>query len=147
MTQKKFLLLFVSVIAVIAAGFMYYSYNRTGVNIEKAGAEKVTASALYQAFSQDTTAAKTRYLDKILEVSGTGTRSTVNQQGQTVVLMETGFGGAAINCTLEGKPDTISQGQHIMLKGICKGLGDGDAELGIAADVYLVRCYVMQNNY
>jgi len=144
MGKKKFLLLFVSVIAVIVAGFMYYSYNRTGVNIEKAEAEKVTASALYQAFSQDTAAAKTRYVDKILEVSGTATRSTTNQQGQTVVLMETGFGGAAINCTLEEKLDPITQGQLITLKGICNGLGDGDAELGIVADVYLVRCYIIE---
>ena len=144
MGKKKHLLLFVSVIAVIAAGFMYYSYNRTGVNIEKAEAEKVTASALYQAFSQDTTTAKRKYLHKILEVSGTATRSTLNQQGQTVVLMETGFGGAAINCTVEEKIAAIPQRQLITLKGICNGLGDGDAELGIAPDVYLVRCYLIE---
>ena len=71
MGKKKYLLLFVSVSAVIAAGFMYYSYTRTGVNIETADAEKVTAPALYQAFSQDTSAAKTKYLHKILQVSGT----------------------------------------------------------------------------
>lgn len=144
MGKKKYLLLFVSVIALVTAGFMYYSYNRTGINIKKADAEKVTAAALYQAFSQDSTAAKTRYLDKVLKVSGTATRSTANQQGDTVVLLETGFGGAAINCTLEEKVDSIPQGQLITLKGICNGLGDGDVELGIAADVYLVRCYMIE---
>ena len=144
MRKKKYVLLFLLTIAAIAAGFAYYSYTRTGVNVEKAHAEKITAPALYDAFLHDTTAAKARYLDKVLQVSGTVKRTTVNQQDQTVVLMQTSSGGAAINCTLEEKVDPIREGQQVTFKCICQGLGEGDAELGITADVYLVRCHLVK---
>ena len=144
MRKRKYVLLFLLAIAAIAAGFAYYSYTNTGVNVEKAHAEKISAPELYDAFLQDTIAAKGRYLNKVVEVSGTATRSTVNQQDQTIVLLQTSSGGAAINCTLEEKADPIREGQPVTLKCICQGLGEGDAELGIAADVYLVRCRLVK---
>ena len=44
----------------------------------------------------------------------------------------------------EPDPTEVAEAQPIVLKGICNGLGEGDADLGIAGDVYLVRCYVVR---
>ncbi|MES2893515.1 MAG: hypothetical protein V4725_15935 [Bacteroidota bacterium] len=145
MSKKKYLLLFVPVIMISVAGFIYSSYTRTGVNIKKANAEKVTAPTLYERFSNNTSRAKCDYLHKVLEVSGTVMRTNKNQQEQTVVLLKTMTEGAAVNCTLEEKLEDLTEGKPVSIKGICSGMGEGDLDLGIPADVYLVRCYVIKN--
>ena len=87
---------------------------------------------------------KKNYTNKILEVSGMVTAISENQRHQPVVLLKTNTDGAAINCTFEGNAGDISTGNAVSIKGICNGIGEGDADLGIMADVYLVRCYVLK---
>ena len=146
MTKKtrKTILFSVLIILLAAAGVAYYMYNKGPVNVKNASGKKVMATELYKTFSTDSITAKKQYLEKILEVGGIVTQLSQNQQNQAVVLLKTTSDGAFVNCTLEGPVNGTKEGDTIKIKGICSGIGEGDADMGIAGDVYLIRCYLVK---
>jgi hypothetical protein len=131
-------------VVLIVAGTGYYLYNKPAVDVKNAEGQKVVATDLFATFMKDSATAKKNYTNKILEISGMVKLVTYNQQHQPVVLLKTNQEGAAINCTLEGPAGGINAGQAVSIKGICNGIGEGVADLGIMGDVYLVRCYVIK---
>jgi len=139
---RRNILLTVFVLALFGGLTGIYMYNKGGPDIEHAGAAEVNATVLYGRFIKDAISAKKQYAERVLLVSGTVTGVSVNQQAQPVILLKTGTEGASINCTLEGPATNIKKGDMVLIKGWCNGLGQGDADLGIAADVYLSRCYL-----
>ena len=142
MAGKKKVFITVALGIIIAAISMgYYLWNKPAVNVAEADGVKVAAAALYKTFSTDSVQAKKEYAQQVVEVNGVVNGTSINQQKQTVVLLKTGTDGANINCTMEGTGETIKTGDNIVIKGICSGLGQGDADLGILGDVYLIRCY------
>jgi tRNA_anti-like len=142
MAGKKKVFIIVSLIIVIAtASTGYYLWNKPAVNVSDADGVKASAASLYKTFSTDSLLAKKEYDQQIVEVTGVVNSTSKNQQNQAVVLLNTGMEGGNINCTLEGKAEHIKTGDSVIIKGICNGLGQGDADLGILGDVYLIRCY------
>jgi tRNA_anti-like len=142
--KKKYVLLFLTGIVLVAAGMGYYLYHKPAIDVQNASGQKVVATELYAIFTKDSATAKKDYTHKILEVSGMVTLITENQRHQPVVLLKTNTEGAAVNCTLEGTTGDIKAGNSVSIKGICNGIGEGDADLGLPGDVYLVRCYVLK---
>jgi flagellar basal body-associated protein FliL len=134
------------VLLVMAAGGAvgYFLWNKPHKDVFSANSIQSTAATLYQSFIKDSAAANVKYIDKVVEVSGIVKTISVNQQQQKVVSLQTGSGDAAINCTMEQKDAVIKEGTAIKIKGICSGLGEGDADLGIMGDVYLIRCYIAE---
>lgn len=120
----------------------FYNFNKEAPDVSHATALQLSATDLYSSFSKDTVAAKRMHLQKVLEVYGEVTNLSQNQQHQSIILLKTDTDGASINCTMEGSSQSIKKGDKISIKGICNGMGQGDADLGIAPDVYLLRCYV-----
>jgi hypothetical protein len=116
-------------------------WNKPAVNVAGADGVKAAAAVLYKTFSTDSVMAKKEYAQQVVEVAGVVNGTSMNQQNQTVVLLNTGTDGGNINCTMEGKAEHIKSGDSVVLKGICNGLGQGDADLGILGDVYMIRCY------
>ncbi len=141
MAGKKKVFITVSLIIIAAASIGYYFWNKPAVNVSGADGVKAEAAVLYKTFSTDSLLAKTAYAQQIVEVTGVVNTSSLNQQNQTVVLLNTGMEGGNINCTMEGKVEHVKTGDSVIIKGICNGLGQGDADLGIFGDVYLIRCY------
>lgn len=139
--RKKNIIFLFSAIITIAAASGFYFYNKGPVNISNADAIKINATALYQVFLKDSVQAKKNYADKILQVSGTIKQVSKNQQNQVIVMLQTNEAGAFINCTLEDDAAGLAENKAVSLKGICTGMGMGDADLGILGDVYLLRCY------
>jgi len=126
----------------VAAFFIgYRMWNKPHENVADAKAESVEAAAFYKLFSQDSATAKKLYQDKVVAVTGRVHGETTNQQQQQVIALETALPGAYINCTMEVKMDKVDSGSAVILKGICSGIGQGDADMGIPGDVYLTRCY------
>ncbi|MEJ7589084.1 MAG: hypothetical protein WKI04_16125 [Ferruginibacter sp.] len=142
--KRKYLLLSVIFIIAVTAVLGYFFYNKPPRNIQNAKGYAVLATALYATFIDDSATAKKNFTNKILEVSGIVNLVAENQQHQPVVMLKTHKEGAAINCTLEGKAGDITTGDMITIKGICNGIGEGDPDLGIMGDVYLVRCYILK---
>lgn len=142
MAGKKKVFVTVSLLILITAvSIGYYLWNKPAVNVAGADGVKTSGVLLYKTFSTDSLLAKKEYSQQIVEVTGVVNGSSVNQQNQQVILLNTGMEGGNINCTMEGKVETIKTGDSIIIKGICSGLGQGDADLGILGDVYLIRCY------
>jgi hypothetical protein len=132
------------ILVVIATMLVYYFWNKPHQEVADANGIKTNAIELYKAFTSDSVAAKKNYTEQILEVTGSVSRTSKNQQNQSIVLIKTASDGAYINCTMEQQIENIKEGNTVSIKGICSGLGQGDADLGILGDLYLVRCYLIK---
>jgi hypothetical protein len=141
---KRNILSVTAVILLVAIGVGYYSYNKPARDVASAEGKKVMAVALYESFAKDSVYAKKSYAQQILQVSGVVTQVARNQQSKAIILLKTNTDGASVNCTMEGPSEGIVTGSTVQIKGICSGMGEGDAELGIMGDVYLVRCYAVK---
>jgi cytochrome c-type biogenesis protein CcmE len=144
MTSKAKKTLFFSLLGIVAIGLSLglYFYNKGPICVTCASGTKISSAILYQTFSKDSITARKEYTGNILEVSGMVTRVMQNQQNQAIILLKTNESGASVNCTMEGPAESIKEGDAVTVKGICTGMGAGDADLGIAGDVYLTRCYM-----
>jgi pectate lyase len=143
-TKKKIILLAVIVLVLVAVMVGYYFYTKGPIDVKGASGKKISAIELYKTFSTDSLSAKKQFLEKILEVSGTVVQVSQNQQNQAIVLLKTTTEGASVNCTLEGATNAVKEGDNISIKGICSGMGEGDVDMGITGDVYLIRCYMVK---
>lgn len=135
----------VLVTAVLAtAGFFtgYLLWNKPHREVAEATALNIKATELYSIFSTDSAAARRDFLEKVLSVEGQLQKISENQQNQVVATLLTGTEGAYINCTFEGAANGLQTGKTVRIKGICGGLGEGDPDLGIPGDLYLLRCYM-----
>ena len=137
--KKNIIIIFLAVI-IIAGAIGFYFYNKGPVNVKNAAAIKTEAAALYL---KDSTVAKKTYLNNVLEVSGLVMKVSKNQENQVIVMLQTNESGAYVNCTME-EVAGLAENKQVTLKGICTGMGMGDADLGIMGDVYLVRCYLIK---
>jgi len=136
------------VILLLAAGFIGYKmWNKPHKDVRSADALPVTAVQLYQAFTTDSVKARQLYTSQVVAVSGTIIRISENGQQQQVILLKTATGGASVNCTMEEKSAKLSEGQAATIKGICSGYIEGDADMGLPGDVFLVRCYYVPENH
>ena len=137
---KNIILIFVAlvVIALIAG---YTLWNKPHMDILKTEAIETNAVNLYKIFITDSTEAKTTYVNKVLNVSGTVKTVSVNQEHQQIILLKTSEPDASVNCTMEGSAIGIKVGDQILLKGLCVGYIGGEADMGLPGDVFLVRCY------
>ena len=145
MTRRTKKIIGFGILIAVAAGALtaYLMWNKPHRNVKDADAIKVTAVDLYNSFITDSAKARTTYVTKIVEASGEVIKTASNQQQQVIVMLKTGTGDGFINCTMEGAAENIKTGDKIALKGECSGY-NGDAEMGIAGDVILVRCYLVK---
>ncbi len=141
MNRKKTGLIFLLlVLSVLAVG--YYQYNRGPVDIEHSDALSTDAQTLYLSFSRDSAQANRSYSGKVIKLTGMVESVTTNARQKQVILLASGYPGASINCTMEKPGQQVRAGQPVFIKGIVTGLGESDPMLGLAADVYMDRCYL-----
>lgn len=144
MRRKTKILILTSalLLTVILTYVGYFFYNKGPLDILNSRAISVNATELYQAYSTDTITASNKYSNNILVVIGQVTEISENHQSQKIILLRSNLSNAHINCTMEGASENINISDTISIKGLCTGIGDGDPDLGIAADVYLTRCHL-----
>jgi hypothetical protein len=136
-TYVKITLFFVSFIALSAILAALYMYNLKHTDMAKAKPDFViTASLLQKEFEDDETAASTKYINKILEV--TGMIASVKPAGNNVlsISLVTGSDLSSVICTFPAIADTskFSTGDEIALRGECSGF---------LMDVLLNNCAVI----
>jgi uncharacterized protein (DUF1330 family) len=139
--RKKIILFLLAGVIAIGAGFAWYLYNKGPLDVKDAKGIEVNAADLYQIYFKDSLVAVKKYSNKIVETSGKVAQVTQNQQNQRIVLIMTNETGAFINCTMEDSTAVIKEDETVKIKGICTGIGMGDATMEILGDVYLSRCY------
>ncbi len=113
-----------------------YVYNKPHLNVKNEEPDfELTSDELFKQFSLDETTANTRYLNKIVQVSGKLAEISGNDQGNTVLVLNTPSAMSSIRCTLSASQSTIiaelGEGMSVSLKGICTGM---------LMDVILVDC-------
>ena len=138
---KKNILIFFIAIVLIAVVTGYLMWNKPHQNVKDADAIKITAIDLYKIFTMDSARAKSKYLNVVVAVSGEVKQVSLNQQNQQIILLKTNTPDASVNCTMEENANNIKAGDTIVVKGICSGYINGDIDMGLPGDVFLVRCY------
>jgi hypothetical protein len=137
-TYVKIALFIVSFIALSGILAALYMYNLKHTDMAKAKPDFViTASVLQKAFEDDETAASTRYINKILEV--TGIIASVKPAGNNVlsISLVTGSDFFSVICTFPAiaDPSIFRSGDEITLRGECSGF---------LLDVLLNNCAVIK---
>ena len=124
-----------------AAGYGYKEYNRKPTDV--AGitpAAKLSADEIVNQYNSDEATANKLYLGKTIQVSGTITEITNQQDTLVNVLMGDTSAMHKVSCLLE--PAYIAAirqynaGQQIIIKGICTGY---------LMDVELNRCVIVKD--
>ncbi len=143
MTYKTLRNLFLALVVVGALGgyYAYRQWNKPHREVEQAEAAKsVDATALFEEFSSDETAANEKYLDQIVQVCGS-VASVSEGDGDAQITIQLATGGmGVVLCSLDPEkysdiPSGIKEGQQVCLKGICTGY---------LMDVVLDRCVLAQ---
>ena len=122
-------LLCIVIIAVIA----YREYYRPHRSVETENALAVTAKQLSADYEKDEAASNKKYLGKAVQVSGTVSDMSVNQQKKTVVLL-TASDMSGVQCSLEEEAGTVKKGDAVVIKGFCTGF---------LTDVIMNRCILV----
>ena len=120
------------VLGILVLGGAYYGYreyNRKNKNLAEENAQvTIKAQDFLNAFKTNEADANTKYLDKIVAVSGVV--SGVNKEGNvTKVTLDAGDPMSAIICEMDSsfavKAMALSKGSSVVIKGVCAGsLGD-----------------------
>lgn len=131
--KKRSVIIFILLAALIGAAslFFYTKWNKPHKSVENADAVQIYADDLFSAFSENEQQATEKYNGKVLEITGTVSSTATNQEGKTIVQLQTNDPMFGINCTME-KNTTLKEGETVTLKGICSGF---------TTDVIIIRCY------
>ncbi len=119
--RKKILLLAVIFMIIAGLGYGYYIWNKPARDVSKETGIQITATAIFDSFSNNEQTADAHFLNKAIEVTGKVTSFKKNQAGATVVYLESSDPVFGVNCTFKEDPGTIEKGTSITFKGICTG--------------------------
>ena len=136
-TYVKIALFFVSFIALSAILAALYMYNLKATDMSKAKPDFViSASVLQKEFEIDETAASKKYINKILEVTGTIAFVKPSVKKVLNIALVTGNELSSVICTFPAVSDTSKfiTGNVITLRGECSGF---------LMDVLLNNCAVI----
>lgn len=129
-----FIVTFIALSGILAA---LYLYNLKATDMSKARPDFVISSSVLQkAFEDDETAASAKYIEKILEVSGTISSVKPGENNILNISLQTGSDLSSVICTLPAVTDQskLMIGDKITLRGECSGF---------LMDVLLNNCAVI----
>lgn len=115
-------------------GYMYL--NQKHIDIDDEEFVSATSSQLFEDFETNETIANAQYLGKILEVTGTVSEVLTNQNGETVILLNSKGGLFGVSCTMEKEISSPPVDKQITVKGICTGY---------LSDVVITRGLLIEN--
>lgn len=107
------------VLSLISFG-SWYIFLKPGRNIANETAISIKAEEIYDAYLKNEKIANNIYLDKAIIIRGKISDIKTNQQGQQVIILETGDPIFGVVCTMS-QSVTTSKGEFISIKGFCTG--------------------------
>lgn len=125
MKKRRILLVVTAVLVLAGLAGVYLFFKQTPDVVQQRADESVNAKELIEAFQQDANAAKERYLNKVVEV--TGTVKSIDPSG-TVVLGEEGSASdvvAGLDRRHLNDYEKLKEGSIVVIQGICSGFTIG----------------------
>lgn len=108
-------------VVIAFAVIFFLMWNKAPRKAEDEKGIPVSAVALSAEFGNDEAGANAKYLKKVLEVSGTISEVSNNQDGQTVALLQADDPIGGVQCTMRDKGVSLQTGQQVTVKGFCNG--------------------------
>ena len=127
-----------SVIAVAGVLFGLYMYNLKPKDLQKVKPDFIlTATDLLKAFEGDESGATSKFVNKVVEVSGTIQSVKPGENSALTISLNTGSDLSSVICTLQGntEPTNFRTGEQITIRGECSGF---------LMDVLLNNCSVIE---
>jgi hypothetical protein len=127
------------IISVVIIGFKLY--NKPHVDVVKARPDIVINSQkIIQEFQINESLANKKYLDKIVQVSGSISKIEASENNDIILTLlndESAFGAVICHLSSEEnkKLSNLKEGQNVTIKGICTGY---------LMDVIIVRCSLIK---
>ena len=123
------------IVALLIGAIGYYNYNRTTSSLENTTPDFVlSADDIFSQFEKSEVDANKKFLDKVIEVSGTVQSFNNENLADRNVTLQTESGMFGVICKLDSTYDTkymVAAGDKIKIKGVCTGM---------LMDVVLIRC-------
>ena len=138
-TYVKIALFVVSFIALSAILAALYMFNLKQTDMAKAKPDFIiSATELEKQFEDNESTASARYINKILEVTGTIGSITLADSNNLNISLKTGSDISSVICTFPaiGDPSKFKAGDEIKLRGECSGF---------LMDVLLNNCAIIVN--
>ncbi len=119
----KKIILAVVLLALIGVGTGIYLFYKKPETVDSKEGIVISAKGLSEAYSANEHVADSLYLNKAIEVTGTVDATEQNQDGGTMVILQTGDPMTGVQCALRDKDVKVARGQTLTIKGFCSGSG------------------------
>lgn len=132
---KKFLPVALALV-LVGAALGYYYYNKPVASLERKKADvTIAATDLLNAYAEDEASANTKFLGKIVEVTGPVSLVT-DEGGKVKVYLDAGSPMSAVICELAAGPmPDLKTGGIVTVKGLCSGY---------LSDVVIVQSHIVE---
>lgn len=136
----KILIIIVSVLIVgIASAYLYLRYMPEDSVSVKSTDYVIAAANLVNEYEANAQAADAKYIDRVLEVSGTIYEISTDQNNSTVIIIQDEEMGTGVLCTLTNESQKaakkLKEGDVISIKGTCTGM---------VFEVVLNKCVIIE---
>lgn len=119
--MKKQTIFILTLTLVVIPGIVIWNYiNKPVTKVDNVTAITIEADALVNAFVKDEMLANKTYLNQAIAVTGTISELSKNQDGKTVIILQTSDPLNGVQCTLRDSA-TLSIGNRVTIKGYCTG--------------------------
>ncbi len=139
MKKRNFLIATV-IVGAIVAYLVWANFLKTAPSMRKLDADyKVEAVSFYNEFNSDENAANSKYLNKIVQVTGVIDKIEISEESKPIISLKTeGFG--VIKCTMESGLDDDQLAKYqvnstVVIKAEC---------IGMLLDVLLNRSIIIE---
>jgi hypothetical protein len=113
------IVLFATVALLLTIGVL--ALNKPHQKVENSSSKPITAAELSAAYLRDESKANAMFLNRALEVSGNISGVDRNQDGGSMVLLDSGSPDSPVQCTMREVATPLPAGRHVKLKGFCTG--------------------------
>ena len=119
--------------------FGIYLYNKPHKNVSRSTPDFIVdAKTLFTEFEEQEEASNTKYLDKVIQVTGVVREVVADDEGRVSVTLDTGNDFMGVICELQEtsklRKEDFQAGQELTFKGLCSGM---------LMDVVLSRCVLI----
>lgn len=119
--MKKNIIYTILLLGALGTGIGYYMFNKPLASIDAMNTNyQMSSNDLLISFEDDENLANQKYLDKVIEVTGTVSK-TETEKGITSIYLATENDLSNVIFQLEESDLSIKAGQEVTLKGICTG--------------------------